>query len=72
MTQHILPPNGSLARLVLCLAIAAIESEASDSRAYYRRIDQSGFARKERNLHCDVHVAAENKHMYIYCRRLGL
>ena len=30
---------------------------------YYRRIDQSEFARKERNLHCDVHVGAENKHI---------
>ena len=40
----------------------AIESEASDSLTYYRRIDQSGFLRKERNLHCDVHVTAKNKH----------
>ena len=35
----------------------AIESEASDSLTY---LDKSGFARKERNLYCDVHVAAEN------------
>ena len=24
--------------------------------------DRRAFARKERNLHCDVHVTAENKH----------
>ena len=30
---------------------------------YYRRIDQNGFARKEHNLHCDVYVTAENKHI---------
>ena len=34
-------------------------SEASESLTY----NQRGFARKERNLHCDVHVAAENKHI---------
>ena len=39
--------------------VIAIESEASDSNVY---IDQSGFAHKEHNLHCDVHVTAENKH----------
>ena len=39
----------------------AIESEARDILMY--SIDQSGFARKERILHCDVHVAAENKHI---------
>ena len=31
----------------------AIESEASDSLTY---VDKSGFARKERNLHCDIHA----------------
>ena len=41
----------------------AIENEASDSLTYYRCIDQSGFARKECNLHCEVHVAAENRHI---------
>ena len=41
----------------------SVESEASDSLTCYRRVDQSGFARKERTLHCDVHVAAENKHV---------
>ena len=35
--------------LILDNAIA-IESEASDSLTYYRRIDQSEFARKERNF----------------------
>ena len=38
----------------------AIESEAGDSLT---SIDQSGFSRKERNLHCDVHVAPENEHI---------
>ena len=38
----------------------AIAIESEDSSLW--RIDQSGFARKERNLHCDVHVAAEIKH----------
>ena len=40
----------------------AIESEASDSLTYYCRIDQIGFARKERNMHCDVYLAAKNRH----------
>ena len=39
----------------------AIEREASDSLTYYHRIDQSGFACKERNLHCDVHGAVEKQ-----------
>ena len=39
----------------------AIESEAGDSLT--PSIDQSGFSRKERNLHCDVHVAPENEHI---------
>ena len=41
----------------------AVESEASGSLMWTRSIDQSGFARKERNLHCDVHVASENRHI---------
>ena len=41
----------------------AIESEASDSLTQTPSIDQSGFARTERNLHCDVHVAVENRHI---------
>ena len=40
-----------------------IESEASDS-------DESRFARKDRNLHCDVRVAAENKHTLLPCGSL--
>ena len=41
----------------------AIESEAGDSLT---SIDQSGFSRKERNLHCDVHAtytSPENEHI---------
>ena len=35
-------------------------------------IDQSGFARKERNLHCDVHVTYPSPmKTNTYCRRLG-
>ena len=29
---------------------------------YNENYDRREFARNERNLHCDVHVAAENKH----------
>ena len=39
------------------------ESEASYTLTSYCRIDQSGFAAKERHLYCYVHVAAENKHI---------
>ena len=39
----------------------AIESEAGDSLNVYSKADRRAFARKERNLHCDLHVAAENK-----------
>ena len=45
----------------------AIDGEAGDSLTSTPSIDQSGFARKERNLHCDVHVTYPNT----YCRRLG-
>ena len=34
--------------------VIAIKSEAGDSLTYYRRKDQSGFARVESSLHCDV------------------
>ena len=54
----------------------AIESEASDPNGgnvclfsvatctsqCNLRSSRRAFARRERNLHCDVHVAAENKH----------
>ena len=44
----------------------AIESEAGDS------IDQSGFSRKERNLHCDVHATYTSPlKTNTYCRRSG-
>ena len=40
----------------------AIKSEARDSLNVQSKADRRAFAHKERNLHCDVHVAAENKH----------
>ena len=47
----------------------AIDGEAGDSLT---SIDQSGFARKERNLHCDVHVTYPSPmKTNTYCRRLG-
>ena len=47
----------------------AIESEAGDSLT---SIDQSGFSRKERNLHCDVHATYTSPlKTNTYCRRSG-
>ena len=47
----------------------AIESEAGDSLT---SIDQSGFSRKERNLHCDVHETYTSPlKTNTYCRRSG-
>ena len=39
----------------------AIESEARESQNVYIKADRRAFALKERNLHCGVHVTAENK-----------
>ena len=39
----------------------AIESDARDCLNVWSKAEHRAFARKERNLHCDVHVAAENK-----------
>ena len=39
----------------------AIESEDRDSLNVQSKADRRAFACKERNLYCDVHVAAENK-----------
>ena len=47
----------------------AIESEAGDSLT---SIDQSGFSRKERNLHCDVPATYTSAlKTNTYCRRSG-
>ena len=50
----------------------AIESEAGDSLTWTPSIDQSGFSRKERNLHCDVHATYTSPlKTNTYCRRSG-
>ena len=50
----------------------ATESEAGDSLTWTTSIDQSGFARKERNVHCDVLVTYPSPlKPNTYCRRLG-
>ena len=50
----------------------AIEGEAGDSLTYNSSIDQSGFVRKERNVHCDVPVTYPSPlKTNTYCRSSG-
>ena len=39
----------------------AFESEAMNYKHILSKADRRAFARKERNLHCDVDIAAVNK-----------
>ena len=47
--------------LYYCENDIAIDSEARDFLNVWSEADRQAFAHKERHLHCDVHVAAENK-----------
>ena len=58
--------HASLYYIYICIGLyrdnaIAIESQDRDFLNVQIKVDRRAFARKERNLYCDVYVAAENK-----------